>query len=140
MFSGAAGLTGRQSFWPAFLELWRSEPWLGVGSSGIAVSGGITQEYGHAHSIYIDLLARYGVILFILQFAALAVGIAIAIYAARIGSPGGLAILAAFFVTGITEPRNDWMHPSVTGMLVILAVTVSAAVVYDKKVQQTESP
>lgn len=128
MFSGAAGVTGRNGFWPAFLELWRTEPWFGVGGSGIAVSGGITQEYGHAHSLYIDLLARYGVILFVLQFAALAVGLGIAIYAARLGQPGALAILAAFFVTGITEPRNDWMHPSVTGMLVILSVAAAASI------------
>ena len=125
MFSGAAGLTGRNSFWPAFLDLWRTEPWFGVGGSGIAVSGGITQEYGHAHSLYVDLLARYGVILFVLQMLALAVGVGIALYAARLGQPGALAILAAFLVTGITEPRNDWMHPSVTGMLVILAVTAA---------------
>jgi O-antigen ligase len=126
VFSGAAGLTGRNSFWPAFLDLWRSEPWFGVGGSGIAVSGGITQEFGHAHSLYIDLLARYGVILFVLQMLALAVGVGIALYAARLGQPGALAILTAFLVTGITEPRNDWMHPSVTGMLVILAVTAAA--------------
>ena len=135
MLSGAAGLTGRQTFWPAFLELWRTEPWLGVGGSGIAVSGGVTQDYGHAHSIYVDLLARYGAILFILQFAALAIGVGISIYAAKLGKPGGLAILAAFFVTGITEPRNDWMHPSVTGMLVILAVTVAWASVFPSQRQ-----
>ena len=36
-------------------------------------------------------------------------------------------MLAAYFVTGVTEPRNDWIEPSVTGFLVILMVITAAA-------------
>jgi len=126
LFSGAAGMTGRQNIWPAFLELWQQEPWLGVGGGGIAASGGLTEFFLHAHNTYIDLLARYGVLLFTAQMAALAIGVGIAIFAARKGQPGSLAILAAYLVTGLTEPRNGWMEPSVTGILVILAVAAAA--------------
>jgi O-antigen ligase len=125
MYMWQAGATGRNAFWPAFLELWRTSPIVGVGSSGVSVSGGITQEFGHAHNLYIDELARYGLIGFLTQFAAIALGVAIAILAARRGLAGPLAIIAAYLVTGITEPRNQWMSPSVTGMLLILAVVTA---------------
>ena len=36
-------------------------------------------------------------------------------------------MLVAYFVTGVTEPRNDWIDPSVTGFLVILMVITAAA-------------
>jgi len=134
MYSWRAGLTGRERIWPAFLELWHTSPWLGVGGSGIAVSAGIsdssreiTQFFGHAHSLYIDELVRYGVLGFVTQFAALAIGVVIAAMAAGRGRPGPLGVLVAYFVTGITEPRNFWISPTVTGFLVILMVVTAAA-------------
>jgi hypothetical protein len=131
MFTQQAGVTGRNAFWPAFLELWQSAPLVGIGSSGIAVSGGISQEFGHAHSLYIDELARYGLIGFVTQFGAIAVGVLIAIIAAKRGLPGPLAILLAYLVTGITEPRNPWISPTVSGMLLILAVVTAGAYLSD---------
>jgi hypothetical protein len=127
MYSAKAGLTGRERIWPAFFELWQTSPITGVGGSGIAVSGGVTQEFGHAHSLYLDELARNGLIGFVTQFAALGVGLVIAAWAAGRGAPGPLAVLVAYFVTGVTEPRNDWIHPTVTGFLVTLMVVTAAA-------------
>lgn len=144
MYSRSAGLTGRNSFWPAFLKLWESSPFVGIGTSGISVSGGITEQYGHAHSLYIDELARYGLLGFLTQFGAIALGVVIAFLAAKRGVAGPLAILTAYLVTGITEPRNGWISPSVTGMLLILVVvTAGAALVRDpepKLVQVPASP
>ena len=133
MYTRTAGVTGRSVFWPAFWELWESSPLVGVGTSGISVSGGITQLYGHAHSLYFDELARYGLLGFVTQFAAIAVGVVITFIAAKRGVAGPLAILTAYLVTGVTEPRNDWINPSVTGMLVILAVITAAAALESKK-------
>jgi O-antigen ligase len=133
MYTRTAGVTGRSAFWPAFWELWESSPLVGVGTSGISISGGITQQFGHAHNLYLDELARYGLLGFVTQFAAIAVGVVIAFIAAKRGVAGPLAILAAYLVTGVTEPRNDWINPSVTGMLVILAVTTAAAALESKK-------
>ncbi len=132
MYSWSAGSTGRSAFWPAFLNLWESAPFVGIGSSGIAVSGGITEQFGHAHSLYIDELARYGLVGFITQFGAIAVGLVIAFLAAKRGMAGPLAILAAYLVTGVTEPRNNWISPTVTGTLLILAV-VTAGVSLDRE-------
>jgi hypothetical protein len=63
---------------------------------------------------------------FLTQFAAIAVGAANTILAARRGLAGPLEILSAYLVTGITEPRSQWMSPSVTGRLLILAVVQQA--------------
>lgn len=138
MYSWRAGLTGRDRIWPAFLELWQTSPWLGVGGSGISLSVGIsdsnreiTQLFGHAHSLYIDELARYGVLGFVTQFGALAIGVVIAALAARRGRPGPLGVLVAYFVTGVTEPRNFWITPTVTGFLVILMVVAAAASLHE---------
>ena len=126
MYARPAGLTGRELIWPAFLDLWHTSPVLGVGGSGISISGGITQQFGHAHSLYIDELARYGVVGFVTQFAALGIGLVIAAWAAGRGRPGALGVLIAYFITGITEPRNFWIAPSATGFLVILMVVAAA--------------
>ena len=133
MYTRSSGVTGRNRFWPAFIELWQSSPVFGVGTSGISISGGITQEYGHAHNLYLDELARYGLLGFVTQFAAITFGVVIAFIAAKRGVAGPLAILTAYLVTGVTEPRNSWISPSVTGMLVILIVVTAASALERKK-------
>lgn len=144
MFLRPAGLTGRQNIWPAFLELWQTSPLTGVGGSGIAVSGGITQQFGHAHSLYIDELARYGVIGFVVQFTAIGVGLAIIALAAYRGRPGALGVAAAYLVTGVTEPRNSWIVPSATGFLFLLMVLAATAVLREGEdpddLEQEQSP
>lgn len=135
MYTRSAGVTGRNNFWPAFIELWQSSPLVGIGTSGISISGGITQEYGHAHNLYIDELARYGLLGFVTQFVAIALGLVIAFIAAKRGVAGPLAILTAYLVTGVTEPRNSWIGPSATGMLVILAVITAASALESKRPQ-----
>lgn len=126
MFARPSGLTGRQAIWPAFLELWWQSPWVGVGGIGIAQGNEIAQRYGHAHSLYIDELARWGLVGFVTQFAALGLGLFIAARAAGLGHAGPLAVMVAYFITGITEPRNNWIAPSATGFLMILMVLAGA--------------
>ena len=127
MFLRPAGLTGRERIWPAFLELWWESPWIGVGGSGFATGNEITQQFGHAHSLYIEELARSGLIGFVAQFVALGIGVFIAARAAGIGYPGPLAVMVAYFVTGVTEPRNNWIEPSATWFLLILMVLAASA-------------
>jgi hypothetical protein len=129
LFSGKSGLTGRQNIWPAFWDLWLTSPITGVGTSGIAVSGGLTQEFGHAHSMYLDLLARNGLIAFALVMAALLLGLGITLAAALRGQPGPLALLAAYLVTAVTEPRNDWLHPGIYVLMITICVLAASEVV-----------
>lgn len=122
-----AGLTGREIIWPAFLSLFRESLWLGVGGSGFATGNEITERFGHAHSLYIEELARFGLVGFVSLAVALGLGIFIAAKAANLGCPGPLAVMVAYFVTGITEPRNNWIEPSATGFLLILMVLAASA-------------
>ena len=127
MFARPAGLTGRENIWPAFLELWWESPLVGVGGRGIADGNEIAQLYGHAHSLYIDELARWGLAGFITQFTAIGIGMFIAARAGGLGYPGPLAVIGTYLITGITEPRNSWIAPSATGFLLILMVVAAAA-------------
>lgn len=137
MFSGRSGLTGRQNIWPGFVELWRTSPWIGVGTSGISVSGGITQEFGHAHSLYLDLLARYGLIAFATVITALAIGVGIAVVAGLSGLPGPLAIIVTYLVTGVTEPRNDWVNPGTNVLMVVVCVMTASAYLRERGAADT---
>jgi O-antigen ligase len=127
LFTGKSGLTGRQDIWPAFIDLWETSPLLGVGGSGISISGGLTQQFGHAHSLYLDELARYGIVGFSFQFAALGIGAVICARAAGRGAAGPIAVLVTYLITGVTEPRNGWISPTVTGFLVILMFVLASA-------------
>jgi O-antigen ligase len=131
MYLRPAGLTGRERIWPAFLDLWFSSPLFGVGNRGIANGDEVTSLFLHAHSLYIDELARYGLAGFLSQFGALAIGVGIAAVVAWRGYPAPLAVLAAYLVTGITEPRNTWIAPTATGFLVILMVVAASAKLRD---------
>ena len=133
MFLRPAGLTGRDNIWPAFLDLWRESPWIGVGGSGFATGNEITRQFGHAHSLYIEELARSGLVGFISLSMALGIGIWIAAKATRVGYPGPLAVMATYFVTGITEPRNNWIEPSATGFLLILMVLAASAKLQEQR-------
>lgn len=127
LLKGPSGLTGRQNIWPAFWELWLTSPALGVGSSGIVASGGLTQKFGHAHSMYLDLLARNGLVVFVVVMVALVLGFAICVASALWGQPGPLALLISYLITAITEPRNDWLHPGTLVLLTTLSVLTAAA-------------
>ena len=100
MFVRPAGLTGREKIWPAFLELWSQSPLLVVGGSGIVNGNEVAQFYGHAHSLYIDELARWGLVGFVSQFAAIGIGVFIAAGPAGFGYPGPLAVIVTYLITG----------------------------------------
>ncbi len=133
MFGRPAGLTGRENIWPAFLELWTQSPLWGVGGAGIANGNEVAQRYLHAHSLYIDELARWGLSGFITQFAAIGIGVFIAARATGLGYPGPLAVIVTYLVTGITEPRNDWIAPSATGFLLVLMMLAADAYLQQRR-------
>ena len=128
-----AGMTGRNTIWPAFLELWQESPWIGVGGSGIATGNEWTIQFQHAHNMYLNDLTREGLLGAGIQYATVALGVVIAARVAWWGMPGALAVISTYLITGITEPRNPWIAPSATGFLFILMV------VYASRVTRSES-
>ena len=133
LLSGRAGLTGRQNIWPAFFDLWETSPWVGVGSEAIASSGGTIGQYGHAHSLYLDILARYGLVTLTVVIVSLGIGMWIALRASLRGLPGPLALITAYLIIGVTEPRNDWLHPGMLVLMVITSVMIAGAAILRPK-------
>lgn len=128
LYRGEAGMTGRNAIWPAFFDLWTTSPVIGVGTTGINSSSGLTLEFGHAHNLYLDELTRHGLVGLLLMLTMLAIGAVIAFRSAVAGSAGPLAIIASYLVLALTEPRNDWIHPSVAGLLLLLSVLAASGV------------
>ena len=127
-FNTGAGTTGRQTFWTAFLDLWRESPWIGVGQVGIWESTGITRATMDAHSILIQELTKFGVVGFASIYLTIALGAVIALVAAARAWAGPLAVLTAYLVSGFTDVLHDgWMAHSTYSMLVILSVLSAAA-------------
>ncbi len=57
---------GRWYIWQVAVEMWRAHPWFGAGldtfqNHWLAVSRADQNEYGHAHSIIMDVLSQMGV-------------------------------------------------------------------------------
>ena len=127
LLGGSAGTTGRHAIWPAFFELWLTAPLTGVGTAGISTSGGLTEQFGHAHNLYLDELTRHGVLAFLAMCAMIVIGILIGVRAALKGSSGALAIMVAYVVFNVTEPRNDWIHPTYPALLFMLSVLAANA-------------
>jgi len=123
-----AGMTGRNTIWPAFFELWQESPWIGVGGSGIATGNEWTIQFQHAHNMYLNDLTREGLLGAGIQYAAVALGVVIAARVAWWGMPGALAVISTYLITGITEPRNPWIAPSATGFLFILMVVYASRI------------
>ncbi len=128
LINGPAGLTGRNTIWPAFFELWQESPWIGVGGAGINQGNKWTIQFQHAHNMYLNDLTREGLLGAGVQYAAVALGVVIAARAAWWGAPGALAVIVTYLVTGITEPRNPWIAPSATGFLFILMVVYASTI------------
>lgn len=123
---GTTGRFGTGGIWDAFVSLWRTSPWIGVGQTGILADprAGISME---AHSLYLQELTRSGVLGFAVQFAIIVVGIAIVAIAAFRGVAWPLALVTSYYVASLTEVFQDgWLQHSTYSMLLILCVVASA--------------
>ena len=120
------GLTGRNSWiWPAFIDLWQTSPWIGVGQVGILADpeASVPME---AHNLYLQELTRFGIVGLIVQYLPLILGLGLAVVAAWRGRVWPLAILVSFGVASLTEVFMDgWLMPSTYVLLLILAVAAT---------------
>lgn len=135
VLTSPTGLTGRSSWiWPAFIHLWKSSPWIGVGQVGILADpdAGVPME---AHNLYLQELTRFGILGLILQYFPLILGLVLSLVAAFRGRSWPLAVLVSFGVASITEVFMDgWQLPSTYILLLMLAVVATRGI--DRK----ESP
>lgn len=128
------GRIGENGIWNSFLDLWRTSVWTGVGQTGIWASEGRAHDAMDAHSMYVQELAKFGVIGFVAMFAVLALGAGVAMSAAIRGWTGPLALLAIYFVAGVTDLLHDgwWAHSMYT-MMVILSVLAAGGWLAEKR-------
>ena len=126
LLQASPNLTGRTTFWPDFIDLWLSSPLTGVGASGYAAGTEWTQTAGTAHSLYIDELARNGVIGFTALLAALLTALVLGLMAAKQGAGGPLALVTTLAVLGIANTPFSWISPSIIGLFLPLSVAWAA--------------
>lgn len=121
------GLTGRTTFWPQFLELWQSSPWMGVGASGYQKGTHWTNTAGSAHSLYIDELARNGLIGFLLLVLIVVAGVVTTtrVLPKFVAGPG--ALFGTVLILGIANTPITWIGPSLVWLAALLAVSWAAA-------------
>ena len=128
LFNTGPGLTGRQSIWPAFLDVWRTSPWIGAGGTGIEAAGGLAAQSDVAHNLFVDLLARQGVLGLVVAVMALGIATWLGLRSASRGEAGPIAILVAYFIFSMTDVRNEWSTMNLALAIVILATAWAAGV------------
>jgi hypothetical protein len=122
LLKSSPSLTGRTTFWPDFVGLWATSPITGVGATGYDSGTAWTSSAKSAHSLFLDELARNGILGLVLVLVVLSIAIVIAIKAARIGFSGPLALLAAFLVLGVANTPMSWKSPSIMWLLFALPI------------------
>jgi O-antigen ligase len=128
MLGQSTNLSGRSTnIWPAFLDLWRQDPVVGVGAAGIAANGGTTQHFVHGHNLVVDELARNGLIGLLLGVAVLGLIAVVVVRALVQGLPGPAALVSTYLVLGVTQAMNDWVNPSIPWSLLIISALLADA-------------
>lgn len=119
-------LTGRTSgYWPMFLDLWQSSPWLGVGETGIEAGPEFIHD-SNGHNIIIDMLARYGLMATIPLAIVLVAAAILGLSASARGTVVPLGIMTVLFVISVTEADFGWATLSQPLILFILATVMAS--------------
>jgi|GEM_PF-1111403 len=134
---GSSGRVGEGGIWDIFLALWKTSIWTGVGQTGIWASPE-AMVWLEAHSIYVQELAKYGLIGFIVQAAALGFGCMVLCLAAIRRWAGPLAMTIVYFVASISEIPNEWENHSLFSFLIILCVVGAGSWIQEKKSESLE--
>ncbi len=118
-------LTGRDTYWRLFVDLWQQSPLVGVGSTGIS-AGDPAISGTNGHNLVIDSLTRYGVLGAASVVAVLVIALVITIGAARFAYVLPIGIVGTFCTIGLVESDINWLGFSELLLWLILAVTLAA--------------
>jgi hypothetical protein len=106
---------GRTPIWSDFLGLWHQNPIFGIGDSGVRAyiesrigTGLVT--HGHAHSVLLDALVRYGLMLALLTLVIFGIAVYASIRALKSGDPFPLAITVFVILAGSAETLHSWEY------------------------------
>ncbi|MDD2818500.1 MAG: O-antigen ligase family protein [Candidatus Nanopelagicales bacterium] len=120
-------LNGRMQIWHDFFALWRDSPLIGVGTSGVnvfvesrtGIAGLVT--HNHAHSVFIDGLMRYGIIMLVLTLIIFIMVFSFGIRTIPTIGPTSIAISIYIFTAGLTETIFSWSYWGVPVAALLLA-------------------
>lgn len=121
----------RTDVWHDMWVLWQQSPLTGVGTSGFneyiaqGNAAGLAR-HAHGHSVFIDIAARYGLLLLGLTLAVVVLAFTLAVQALRTGSAIGLAVLVVTVGSGLIETTFSWAYLGIPFTPFLLAVLLSA--------------
>ena len=136
-------INNRTPVWATFWNLWWSSPLVGVGGEGIINSirgDGLLDGWAtHGHNIFIDPLARAGLLGTLPLLLGLIAAFALTLRAANVGKQVGLVVLACFLASGITEDVVDWRYPGMQALPLLLAAMLGAVAAPQIKAPRLQS-
>lgn len=130
---------GRVGIWFDYLEIWFANPLLGVGTSGLVeMYGGEIITHQHGHNYYIDILARHGIVGFLITIPVLMVGAVIAFKAGRKGLFVAPALFVVFCASMIGETLVDWRSLGYVLMELLFMTLISASYLQTQRIKPAE--
>lgn len=123
-------LNGRMRVWGDLLGAWADHPFWGLGGTGVSQEisrGTVAAVATHGHSLYIDALARYGILGIVVIGSALCAALVLGISAARGGSPVSIAVVAVVMSSGLSEDLIDWRYLGYQAIPLVAACVVAAS-------------
>ena len=130
-------INNRIPVWATFWNLWWSSPLVGVGGEGIATAiqgDGLLGGWAtHGHNIFIDPLARSGLLGLLPLLTALLSALIVTLRAAEVGRQAGLTVLACFLAIGITEDVVDWRYLGIQAFPLLLAAMLGVGATLQRK-------
>ena len=109
-------LNGRTPIWSGFFGLFLDQPITGVGYSGVGnyISLHISDPgfipHNHAHSIYLDIGARFGLPALLLTLSLFAITLWVSWQNRHLDAGRSLALSLYIFVAGIAETIFSWQY------------------------------
>ena len=139
LFLTRAGLTGRDEIWADYLTLATESPIVGVGTSGIAEAPGWPGVSFHAHNIFIDEFARYGVIGVLLLVLILGSLLWFSYSSARSGDTLGIGIVSAVVIAGLTNSDHSFLGIGYVNLALLLVAVLVMPNSRDATVRQDQT-
>lgn len=116
--------------WGVYIQQWQTNPWWGLGEARIGElvrTEVIPYGFLHAHNIWVDVLARFGVVGLVLLAATLGAALVGAVKAVSSQCAWPLALVSAFLVIGFTETPGDWTYWTIPALWLLLGVMKASA-------------
>ena len=133
MANTGAGLTGRDTIWPAFAKLIPASPWIGIGATGISAGEDRVAISVDAHNIFLDEIVRFGLVGFVVLLAFLGILAVASFQAANGGFAMGAAVLTTYLVASLTDVQNDWLQLGYHSVIVLLGAVAAAGWVHEHR-------